>query len=298
MQSQRKHAPVFSFEISPPKTSEGAERLRVVCERLVALRPSYVSVTCGTGGAPRDHTSATTREFHERFAPLVEAAPHLIGIGSTQQTVREILAAYRRMGIRRLVVVRGDLPATAPDAAGQFPHASDLVAFIRAETGSYFHVEVAAHPEFHPGAPSAQADLEHFKRKIEAGATSALTQYFYNPDAYLRFVESCERLGVTLPIVPGIMPVTSYERLARFSEVAGVEIPRWLGRRLEGFGNDVQSLRAFGLDVVTDLCERLLREGAPGLHLYTMNSAEAACVIWRRLGLPEHHVPAVSPGTP
>jgi methylenetetrahydrofolate reductase (NADPH) len=215
----------------------------------------------------------------------VDIAPHLTCVGATRDGVRRLLAAYRGLDVRHLVLVRGDLPPGMREWPGELPHAGDLVAFVRGEAGDHFRIEVAAHPEFHPDAPGAEGDLANFKRKVDAGASSALTQYFYNPDAYVHFVESCSRLGVTLPIVPGIMPITNFDRLAHFSAAAGVEIPRWLRKRLEGLAHDPRSLQAFGADVVTRLCQRLLELGAPGLHFYTMNSAEPVRTVWTRLGL-------------
>ena len=214
----------------------------------------------------------------------VGAAPHISCIGSTRESIRGLLELYRSAGIRHVVALRGDMPSGMQEP-GEFSFANELVAFIRAETGSQFNIEVAAYPEFHPQARSAQADLDNFKRKVEAGADSAITQYFYNPDAYFRFVESCESIGLDLPIVPGIMPVTNFVQLARFSDACGAEIPRWLRKRLESFGDDLASIRALGLDVTTELCARLLQAGAPGLHFYTMNRAGPTTEIWRHLGL-------------
>jgi methylenetetrahydrofolate reductase (NADPH) len=211
-------------------------------------------------------------------------APHLSCIGSTRENIREILDAYREQGIRHIVALRGDMPSGMRDA-GEFRYANELVEFIRQETGNHFFIEVAAYPEFHPQASSATADLENFKRKVEAGSDAALTQYFYNPDAYFRFVDSCEKLGIDLPIVPGIMPITNYTQLARFSDACGAEIPRWIRKRLEAFGDDTEGLRAFGLDVTLELCRSLLERGAPGLHFYTMNQLEPSLELWRQLGL-------------
>jgi len=277
--------PIFSLEFFAPKTPDGAARLRRLWPGLGALTPAYFSVTCATDEAGPERTLRTVQELRAHFGPAVDIAPHLTCVGSSRASVRRLLTAYRSLAVRHLVVIRGDLPPGMREWSGDFSHASELVAFIRTETGDHFHVEVAAHPEFHPDAPSADADLASFKRKAAAGATSALTQYFYNPDAYVHFVESCARLGVTLPIVPGIMPITNFERLARFSEAAGVEIPRWLRKRVEDLAPDARSVREFGTDVVTRLCRRLLEVGAPGLHFYTMNSAEPVRTIWTRLGL-------------
>jgi methylenetetrahydrofolate reductase (NADPH) len=277
--------PTFSLEFFAPKTPEGASRLRLLWTGLGALAPAYFSVTCATDEAGPERTLRTVQELRAHFGPGVDIAPHLTCVRSTRESVRRLLTAYRSLDVRHLVLIRGDLPPGMREWSGEFSHASDLVAFVRSETGDHFQIEVAAHPEFHPDAPSADADLASFKRKTEAGATSALTQYFYNADAYVHFVESCSRLGVTLPIVPGIMPITTFERLARFSEAAGVEIPRWLRKRVEGLAHDPQSVREFGIDVVTRLCRRLLEHGAPGLHFYTMNRAEPVRTIWTRLGL-------------
>jgi methylenetetrahydrofolate reductase (NADPH) len=277
--------PTYSLEFFAPKTPEGAARLRLVWPSLGALAPAYFSVTCPTDEGGPDRTLRTVEEFRAHFGPGVDIAPHLTCVGSSRENVRRLLTAYRALGIRHLVLIRGDLPPGMREWSGELSHASDLVAFVRREAGDHFRIEVAAHPEFHPDAPSADADLASFKRKTEAGATSALTQYFYNVDAYVQFVESCVRLGATLPIVPGIMPITSFERLVRFSEGAGVEIPRWLRKRADSLAHDPRSVREFGIEVVTRLCQRLLELGAPGLHFYTMNSAEPVRTIWTRLGL-------------
>jgi methylenetetrahydrofolate reductase (NADPH) len=282
MKSQQKYPPVYSFEFFPPKNEEGAAKLRRTWEELATLKPRFFSVTFGAGGSTRERTFDTVREIQSDSG--IEAAPHLSCIGSTRGGIREILHDYMQAGIHHLVALRGDMPSGMREA-GEFRYANELVEFIRAETGDHFHIEVAAYPEFHPQAPRAHEDLLNFKRKVQSGASSAITQYFYNPDAYLRFVESCERLGVDLPIVPGIMPITNYAQIARFSDACGAEIPRWVRKRLEGYGDDLESIRAFGLDVVTALCRRLLDEGAPGLHFYTMNQAGPTTAIWRNLGL-------------
>lgn len=274
----------FSLEFFAPKTPEGASRLRLLFPGLGGLGPAYFSVTCPTEEGGAERTLRTVQELRAHFGSAVDIAPHLTCVGSSRESVRRLLTAYRGLGIRHLVLIRGDLLRGMHEWAGDFSHAGDLVAFVRRETGEQFQIEVAAHPEFHPEASSADADLASFKWKTEAGATAALTQYFYNADAYVHFVESCSRLGVTLPIVPGIMPITNFERLARFSEAAGVEIPRWLRKRLESL-RDPESVRAFGTDVVTRLCQRRLEHGAPGLHFYTMNSAEPVRTIWTRPGL-------------
>ncbi|APZ44286.1 methylenetetrahydrofolate reductase [NAD(P)H] [Acidihalobacter ferrooxydans] len=272
----------FSCEFFPPKTPEGAARLDHVREQLAALGPRFFSVTYGAGGTTQARTLETVlRIQHESGIP---AAPHLSCVGSTREQIRGILDTYRTNGIQRIVALRGDLPSGMRDI-GEFRHANDLVEFVRAETGDHFRIEVAAYPEVHPQARNAEEDLRHFKRKIEAGANSAITQYFFNPDAYFRFIDDCARCGIDVPIIPGIMPITQYTQLARFSDACGAEIPRWMRKRLEGMGDDRDAIRAFGLDVISALCQRLLDAGAPGLHFYTMNQAEATQEIWERLGL-------------
>ncbi|MBU1192082.1 MAG: methylenetetrahydrofolate reductase [NAD(P)H] [Gammaproteobacteria bacterium] len=284
MQSQQNYPRVFSFEFFPPKSDEGAEKLRVVRSELAALKPRFFSVTFGAGGSTRDRTFDTVIEIQRDSG--IDAAPHLSCIGSTKDNIRELLSAYREAGICQIVALRGDMPSGMREA-GEFRYANELVEFIRAETGKHFHIEVAAYPEFHPQAANAQKDLLNFKRKVEAGADSAITQYFYNPYAYFRFVDSCEKLGVDLPIVPGIMPITNYTQLARFSDACGAELPRWIRKRLESFGDDKDSIRAFGEDVVTEMCGILLEQGAPGLHFYTMNVTGPTMALWKNLGLGE-----------
>jgi len=281
MKSQHKYSTAFSCEFFPPKTEEGVVKLRQARDALMALKPNYFSVTFGAGGSTQQGTFQTVVDIQKNSG--VDAAPHLSCIGSTRESIRAILDSYIEQGIRRIVALRGDMPSGMREP-GAFRYANELVEFIRTETGDHFHIEVAAYPEFHPQATSAQADLKNFKRKVEAGADGAITQYFYNPDAYLRFVDSCEQMGVDLPIVPGIMPITNYQQLARFSDACGAEIPRWIRKRLEGFGDDLESIRAFGLDVTTNLCHQLLASGAPGLHFYTMNQAGPTLAIWRGLG--------------
>ena len=271
----------YSFEFFPPRTPEGVEKLRAARRQLVQLRPAFCSVTFGAGGSTREGTLATVLEIRGEG---VEGAPHLSCIGGTASSIRDVLTQYRDHGIRHLVALRGDLPSGTVDA-GEFRYASELVAFIRQQTGDWFHIDVAAYPEVHPQARSAPEDLDAFKRKVDAGADSAITQYFYNADAYSHFVDTAAARGITIPIVPGIMPIGSFTKLARFSDACGAEIPRWIRRRLEGFGDDTASIRAFGLDVVTDLCEMLLARGAPGLHFYTLNQASLTTTIWQRLGL-------------
>jgi methylenetetrahydrofolate reductase (NADPH) len=271
----------LSLEYFPPKTPEGADKLTAVRAALAALRPAFCSVTFGAGGSTQDGTFQTVQAIcNEGMA----AAPHLSCIGQTQASVRERLAAYRALGVSRIVALRGDLPSGYGGAtAGDFRYASDLVAFIRAETGAAFHIEVAAYPEVHPQAKSPQADLQAFAAKVRAGANSGITQYFFNADAYFRYVDELYAMGVDVPIVPGVMPITNATQLMRFSDVCGAEIPRWIRLRLQGFGDDSASIKAFGLDVVTDLCDQLRTAGAPGLHLYTMNQAPAWLAIAERL---------------
>jgi methylenetetrahydrofolate reductase (NADPH) len=271
----------FSIEFFPPRTPEGVLKLRETRRRLALLKPKFFSVTFGAGGSTRDNTLETVLEIQGEG---LAAAPHLSCIGSTRDNIRDILATYRAHGIRHIVALRGDLPSGMA-APGEFRYANELVAFIRAETGDWFDIEVAAYPETHPQARSYGEDLANFKRKCEAGADAAITQYFFNADAYFNFVDDCTRLGVTLPIVPGIMPIANYAQLSRFSAACGAEIPRWLARKMESYLDDNASIRAFGLDVVTGLCERLLSRGAPGLHFYTLNQAELTTTIWHRLGL-------------
>lgn len=271
----------FSFEFFPPKTPEGAEKLRAVREKLATVKPKYFSVTFGAGGSTQQGTLETVLEIKHAGQ---EAAPHLSCIGSTRASIRAILENYKSHGINHLVALRGDMPS-GMQSAGEFRYANELVEFIREETGQHFYIEVAAYPEFHPQASDPESDLRNFKRKIDAGANAAITQYFFNPDAYYRYVNDVQSLGVTIPIIPGIMPITNYKQLARFSDLCGAEIPRWIRKRLEGYGDDVASIRAFGEEVVTELCENLLESGAPGLHFYTMNQADATLALWRNLGL-------------
>jgi methylenetetrahydrofolate reductase (NADPH) len=272
----------FSFEFFPPKTPEGAEKLRANRAQLARVAPAFFSVTFGAGGSTREGTLNTVLEIHREGLPV---APHLSCIGSSRESLRQLIGTYRDVSIRRLVALRGDLPSGAAGGAGEFRYANELVEFIRTESGDWFHVEVAAYPETHPQARTPADDLAHFLGKVRAGADSAITQYFYNADAYLRFVDDAAAAGCAVPIVPGIMPITNFTQLARFSDACGAEIPRWIRRRLESFGDDRDSIRAFGLDVVTTLCETLLAAGAPGLHFYTMNQAVPTLEIWHRLGL-------------
>ena len=270
----------LSVEFFPPQTAEGVEKLRATRGRLAALKPEFFSVTYGAGGSTRERTLETVMEI---AAEGHNAAPHLSCIGSTREGIREMLAIFTARGIRRIVALRGDLPSGMVDA-GEFRYANELVEFIRAETGAQFHIEVAAYPEWHPQAKSPRDDLLNFKRKIDAGANSAITQYFYNADAYEHFISEALALGISVPIVPGIMPIASFSKLARFSDACGAEIPRWMRHKFESYGDDAESIRAFGLDVVTELCQRLVERGAPGLHFYSMNQAGLTLEICRRLG--------------
>ena len=270
---------LFSFEFFPPHTPEGVEKLAATRKQLAALHPDYFSVTFGAGGSTRERTLEVVQQIK---AEGLEVAPHLSCIGSTRENIRSLLQTYKQLGIKRIVALRGDLPSGMA-TTGEFQYANELVSFIRVQTGEHFHIEVAAYPEFHPQARSACDDMLNFKRKVGAGADSAITQYFYNADSYFHFVDKCRKLGVTIPIVPGIMPIVKFAQLARFSDTCGAEIPRWIRRTLEGFGDDSASIRDFGLDVVTSLCEKLLAGGAPGLHFYTLNQAGPALEICKRL---------------
>ena len=269
-----------SLEFFPPKTPEGADKLRTVRQNLYALRPEFCSVTFGAGGSTQEGTFNAVREI---LAEGVSAASHFSCVGATKATVREQLALLKAMGVKRLVALRGDLPS-GYGAGGEFHYASDLVAFIRAETGDDFFIEVAAYPEIHPQAKSPASDLQAFATKVRAGANSAITQYFYNADAYFRVVEEVDSVGLDVPVVPGIMPITSSTQLMRFSDASGAEIPRWIRLRLLSYGDDVASIKSFGLDVVTDLCEQLRAGGAPALHFYTMNQSVATLALCERLG--------------
>jgi methylenetetrahydrofolate reductase (NADPH) len=259
----------ISFEFFPPKTPEGAEKLRAVRQQLYARKPEFCSVTYGAGGSTQQGTFDTVSEI---LAEGVSAASHFSCIGATKASVREQLATLKAMGVQRLVALRGDLPS-GYGAGGEFHYASDLVAFIREETGRDFHIEVAAYPEVHPQAKSPEADLQAYVTKVKAGADSAITQYFYNTDAYFRFVDEAYKRGADVPVVPGIMPITSSAQLLRFSDACGAEIPRWIRLRLQGYGDDVESIKAFGLEVVTDLCDQLITAGVPALHFYAMNQS-------------------------
>ncbi len=278
--STAKHTPI-SFEFFPPKTPEGAAKLVNVRHELYALKPEFFSVTYGAGGSTQD---GTLQQVQAILSEGFDAAPHFSCIGATRDSVREQLAAFKAAGIRRMVALRGDLPS-GHGTFGEFRYASELVAFIREETGDYFHLEVGCYPEVHPQAKSPEADLEAYVTKVRAGANSAITQYFYNSDAYFRFVDDAYKLGADIPVVPGIMPIISSTQLMRFSDACGAEIPRWIRLRLQAFGDDTASIKAFGLDVVADLCEQLLNGGAPSLHFYTMNQAQAVKQLVERISV-------------
>ncbi len=277
----QKTSRLFSFEFFPPKTPDGVESLRRTRTELARLEPEFFSVTFGAGGSTREGTFEMVKEIQQLG---LNGAPHISCIGANRDSIREMLDDYLAIGVKRLVALRGDIPSGLVDR-GEFRYANELVTFIREITGDAFHIEVAAYPEFHPEAPNPQIDLENFKRKVEAGADSAITQYFYTPDAYFRFTEECEAVGITIPIVPGIMPITNYRQLARFSDTCGADIPRWIRKRLEQYQDDLPSLRQFGVEVSTRLCATLLEHGAPGLHIYTLNRYRPAREIWTRLPL-------------
>lgn len=270
----------ISIEFFPPQTPEGIDKLRATRARLAELQPAFFSVTYGAGGSTRERTFAIVKEI---AAEGFDAAPHLSCIGSTRESIREILDEYKAAGIKRIVALRGDLPSDMAEA-GEFRYANELVEFIRAESGEHFSLEVAAYPEWHPQARSPKDDMDAFVRKVKAGANSAITQYFYNADAYFHFVDEARTRGVDIPIVPGIMPIAGFTKLARFSDACGAELPRWMRRKFESYGDDVDSIRAFGLDLVTELCQRLLQGGAPGLHFYCMNQSALTTEICKRLG--------------
>ena len=275
--------PMFSFELFPPKTEKGTARLHDTVTTLNAHHPAFFSVTYGAGGSTQSNTFATVDWVREQG---ISIAPHLSCVGSTREEILEILTRYEAQGIDRLVALRGDLPSGAgAGSMGELNHANELVALIREHFAETFHVEVAAYPEMHPQAANFDKDLENFKRKVDAGADSAITQYFYNADAYASFIDACTRCDIKIPIVPGIMPITNFSNLVRFSDACGAEIPRWLRKRLEAYGDDIDSIRSLGTEVVTKLCQQLLDMGAPGLHFYTMNQAEPTLAIWEKLGI-------------
>jgi methylenetetrahydrofolate reductase (NADPH) len=277
----RNRTGIFSVEFFPPKTAEGVEKLRAARRTLAELKPAFYSVTFGAGGSTREGTLETVLEIRSEG---LAATPHISCIGTTEKGVREVLARYKDHGIRHLVALRGDLPSGAVDA-GDFRYASELVEFIRSACDDWFHIDVACYPEYHPQAKSPADDIASFKCKIDAGANSAITQYFFNASSYYHFVDEAAALGIQVPIVPGVMPIASFSKLARFSDACGAEIPRWIRKKLESYGDDSASIRDFGLDVVTDLCADLLAHGAPGLHFYTLNQASLTTIIWQRLGL-------------
>ena len=272
----------LSVEFFPSKTAEGAEKLRTVRDELAkALKPTFFSVTFGAGGSTQDGTFSAVKEIHEAGQ---EAAPHLSCVGSSKEKISALLAQYKALGVKRIVALRGDLPS-GMGQYGEFHHADELVQFIRSETGSHFHIEVAAYPEMHPQAKTMIDDVQRFANKMKAGADSAITQYFFNSDAYFKFVDEAAKLGVDQPIVPGIMPITNSTQLMRFSDACGAEIPRWIRLRLQSFGDDTASIKAFGLEVVTDLCDQLMVAGSPGLHFYSLNQSEPVLSIVKDLGL-------------
>jgi methylenetetrahydrofolate reductase (NADPH) len=273
----------YSFELFPPKTEQGFEKMQQTVRSLQALKPAYFSVTYGAGGSTQQRTFETVDWL---CGEGIVTAPHLSCIGNSREEIVEILQRYRDQGIERLVALRGDLPSGAGlGSLGELNYANQLVKLVRDTFGDHFYIEVAAYPEFHPQAVSAKQDIDYFKQKVEAGANGAITQYFYNPDAYFRFIDDCRALGIEIPIVPGIMPITNFSQLARFSDACGAEIPRWLRKRLQGFGDDLEAIRAYGIETVTRLCQRLLEGGAPGLHFYTMNQTGPSQAIWKNLGL-------------
>ncbi|MBG6291390.1 MULTISPECIES: methylenetetrahydrofolate reductase [NAD(P)H] [Pseudomonas] len=274
----------FSFEFFPAKTEAGHEKLLATARQLAAKKPDFFSCTYGAGGSTRDRTLTTVLQLDGDVQ--VPTAPHLSCVGDTKAELSALLAHYKDAGIRRIVALRGDLPSGMGMASGELRFANELVEFIRAETGDHFHIEVAAYPEVHPQARNFEDDLANFVRKVKAGADSAITQYFFNADSYFHFVERAEKLGVSIPVVPGIMPITNYTKLARFSDACGAEIPRWIRKQLEAYGDDIASIQAFGEQVITDMCERLLEGGAPGLHFYTLNQAEPSLALWNNLKLP------------
>ncbi|WP_100638348.1 methylenetetrahydrofolate reductase [NAD(P)H] [Marinobacter salexigens] len=283
MQSQKQFKRRFSFEFFPPKTDLGKEKLQVVRNQLAEVNPDFFSVTFGAGGSTRDRTIETVLNLHKQG---ISTAPHLSCVGGTRAEIAELLDVYKENGINRIVALRGDMPS-GMGASGEMRYANELVEFIREHSGDHFNLEVAAYPEFHPQARNAEEDLKNFARKVEAGANSAITQYFFNPDSYFYFIDRLEQLGVTIPVVPGIMPIVNFSSLVRFSDMCGAEIPRWIRKQLEAYGDDKESILKFGEEVVTGMCEKLLKAGAPGLHFYTLNQAEPSISIWKNLGIGE-----------
>ena len=281
MNSQTQFKRRFSFEFFPPKTPAGMEKLQATRDELARRKPDFFSVTYGAGGSTQERTIDTVLKLHDQG---ISTAPHLSCVGSTLENMSSLLSHYQDNGINRIVALRGDLPS-GMGSAGELRYANELVEFIRNHSGDHFNIEVAAYPEFHPQAESAEADLLNFKKKVDAGANSAITQYFYNPESYFYFIERAEKMGINIPIVPGIMPITNYTSLVRFSDMCGADIPRWIKKQLEAYGDDVESIQKFGTEVVTKMCEQLLTEGAPGLHFYTLNQSEPSLKVWDNLGL-------------
>lgn len=283
MNSQQQYDKIFSVELFPPRTAPGLEKLQQAVRELQSVSPAFFSVTYGAGGSTRERTFESVDWLKSEG---IDTAPHISCVGSSRDEISAMLERYRQQGINKLVALRGDLPSgSGLGELDELRYANELVAFIRKTTGDHFHIEVAAYPEYHPQAASPTVDLANFKRKVDAGADSAITQYFYNADAYCHFVDNCEKAGISVPIVPGVMPITNFVQLARFSDATGAEIPRWIRKKLEAFGEDLESLRAFGEEVVTYLCQRLLDAGAPGLHFYTMNQSGPTLGLWKNLGL-------------
>ncbi|MDP3817268.1 methylenetetrahydrofolate reductase [NAD(P)H] [Pseudomonas sp.] len=274
----------YSFEFFPTKTEAGHEKLMNVARQLAGYNPDFFSCTYGAGGSTRDRTLNTVLQLDGEIK--VPAAPHLSCVGDSKAELRELLSLYQNAGIKRIVALRGDLPSGMGMASGELRYANELVSFIREETGDHFHIEIAAYPEMHPQARNFEDDIANFVRKAKAGADSAITQYFFNADSYFYFVERVRKLGVDIPVVPGIMPITNYSKLARFSDACGAEIPRWIRKQLEAYGDDIDSIQAYGEQVISEMCERLLQGGAPGLHFYTLNQAEPSLAIWNNLKLP------------
>ncbi len=281
MNTQKQFKRRFSFEFFPPKTEQGAEKLQVVRDELARRKPDFFSVTYGAGGSTQERTIDTVLKLQDQG---IATAPHLSCVGSTLENISGLLDHYISHGVNRIVALRGDLPS-GMGSTGELKYANDLVAFIRQHSGDHFNIEVAAYPEFHPQAPSAEADLQNFKKKVDAGANSAITQYFFNADSYFYFVDRIEAMGINIPIVPGIMPITNYSSLVRFSDMCGAEIPRWIKKQLEAYADDTTSIQKFGEQVVSEMCQQLLDAGAPGLHFYTLNQAEPSLKIWDNLGL-------------
>ncbi|WP_152205126.1 methylenetetrahydrofolate reductase [NAD(P)H] [Marinobacter changyiensis] len=283
MQSQKQFKRRFSFEFFPPKTDKGKEKLQGVRDQLAGVHPDFFSVTFGAGGSTRDRTLETVINLHKQG---ISTAPHISCIGSTKESIAELLDLYRENGINRIVALRGDMPS-GMGSAGELRHANELVKFIRDHSGDAFNIEVAAYPEFHPQARNAEEDLKNFARKVEAGANSAITQYFFNIDSYFYFIDRLEKMNVTVPVVPGIMPIVNFSNLVRFSDMCGAEIPRWIRKQLEAYGDDSESIRKFGEEMLTEMCGKLLDAGVPGLHFYTLNQVEPSISIWKNLGLGE-----------